>query len=168
MIYCRFAVYFRNPGWKRELEAWNQIYIDSDFWQGWVEGRTSGGTTEKRHRIWQFPNHVFVHTAILWGDHRKRQNMTINQPCFCTFCNIVGEPQKNTEYDNSPTIFVHTAILLLLMSYVLMGFCCLMSRSRGGGRMDRYSGIFLSDPGKPGVRSLGPDVTNYIQDVCKT
>ena len=28
--------------------------------------------------------------------------------------------------------------------------------------------ILLSDPGKPGVRSLGPDVTNKLQDVCKT
>ena len=27
---------------------------------------------------------------------------------------------------------------------------------------------FLSDPGKPGVRSLGPDVTNKLLDVCKT
>ena len=27
---------------------------------------------------------------------------------------------------------------------------------------------FLSDPGKPGVRSLGPDVTNKQTDVCKT
>ena len=25
---------------------------------------------------------------------------------------------------------------------------------------------FLSDPGVPGVRSMGPDLSNYIQDVC--
>ena len=36
-----------------------------------------------------------------WGNHRKKtQNMTITQPCFCTYCNIVGGPQKKTEYDN--------------------------------------------------------------------
>ena len=27
---------------------------------------------------------------------------------------------------------------------------------------------FLSDPGKPGVRSLGPDVTHKQTEVCKT
>ena len=26
---------------------------------------------------------------------------------------------------------------------------------------------FLSDPGKPGVRSLGPDVRHWVQEVCE-
>ena len=28
--------------------------------------------------------------------------------------------------------------------------------------------LFLSDPGKPGVRSLGPDVTESLREVCET
>ena len=31
-----------------------------------------------------------------------------------------------------------------------------------------YFTYFLSDPGKPGVRSMGPLVCLFVQDVCKT
>ena len=28
--------------------------------------------------------------------------------------------------------------------------------------------LFLSDPGVPGVRSMGPDVSNWLQDYVQT
>ena len=51
-----------------------------------------------------------------------------------------------------------------------LGSCLLTNKSKNNGFFK--VSIFLSDPGKPGVRSLGPDVTNKqtnkLREVCKT
>ena len=63
--------------------------------------------------------------------------------------------------------FLYFSYLVFLLPTFIQGPCFSL-RAPCGSRSSSCVSQFLSDPGIPGVRSMGPSVSNWVRDVVET